>query len=67
MTDVRIIQQGSMVGLHMLTDEAEAWFADNVASEPYQWMGKILWVDQRTALPVVEGLQAAGLTAEVDG
>jgi hypothetical protein len=66
MTDVRIIQQGSMVGLHMLTDEAEAWFADNVATQPWQWMGKILWVDQRMAEAVVEGLQAEGLTAQTD-
>jgi len=60
-TDVRVIDSGSLVGLHILTDEAEAWIADNVASEGWQWMGNILWVDHRMAGPVIEGMQAGGL------
>jgi hypothetical protein len=61
MADVRVIQNGSMIGLHMLTDDAEAWMADNVATEPWQWMGKILWVDYRMAGAVIEGMQDENL------
>ena len=64
MSDVRVIQDGSMVGLHMLTDDAEGWVADNVATEPWQWMGKILWVDHRMAGAVIEGMQAEGLALD---
>lgn len=66
MADIRIIRSGSMIGLHMLSDRAEAWVDDNVDSKPYQWMGKILWADARFGETVIEGMQAAGLTASTD-
>jgi hypothetical protein len=61
MTDVRVIQEASLVGLQALTDEARSWVADNVASEPWQWLGSVLWVDARMAVAVIEGMQADGL------
>lgn len=61
MSDVRVLKDGAMVGLEMLTDEAEAWVADNVATQPWQWLGKVLWIDERLSVAVVEGMQAEGL------
>lgn len=61
MSDVRIINDGTLVGLHPISDEAAQWVDDNVHSESWQWLGRILWVDHRMALPVIEGMADAGL------
>jgi len=65
MADVRVINDGTMVGLHVMSDEAENWVSKNVASEPWQWLGRILWLDARMAAPVINGMQEEGLDLDV--
>jgi hypothetical protein len=61
MRQVDIIDQGTLVGFSPRTEEAKQWFADNVASEGWQWMGSTLWVDHRMAGPLIDGLAGEGL------
>lgn len=65
MTDVRIIDQGTLIGLKPVTEAATAWFADNVESSDWQWMHDTLWVDQRYVRDLLDGIVNAGLTLEV--
>ena len=66
MIDVRVIRSSGKVGLHVVTDDAENWVAKNLASEPWQWMGRILWLDARVAAAVIPQMQVVGLTMEED-
>lgn len=61
MSDVRIINEGTLIGVHPLTAEASQWIDENVQSEVWQWTGKILWVDHRMAGDLINGMVAAGL------
>jgi hypothetical protein len=55
--DVFFHRDGSgMAGFEPVTKEASAWFARNVASEAWQWLGNVLWVDSRFARELVGGL-----------
>jgi hypothetical protein len=65
MTDVTIISAaGSLVGFTVRTDEALRWFADNVASDGWQWMGSTIWIDHRYAHAITDGIAGAGLTVD---
>lgn len=59
--DCEFTRDGSMIGLFPRSDAAEAWIADNVESEPWQWLGPILWIDHRTAGAIAAGMAADGL------
>jgi hypothetical protein len=59
--DVRIINQGSMVGFVPITTAAQAWFDEHVHSEGWQWLGNALWVDHRYARDLTAGLADAGM------
>jgi hypothetical protein len=62
-TDVTIIgTAGSLVGFTVRTNEAREWFADNVASDGWQWMGSTIWIDHRYAPAIADGISEAGLT-----
>jgi len=61
MSDVTVIDQGTLVGFTPVSDLAQEWFADNVASEGWQWMGPTLWVDHRLAQRLLEGILGEGL------
>jgi hypothetical protein len=63
MRQVDIIDQGTLVGFNPRTEEAKQWFADNVTSEGWQWMGSTLWVDHRMAGPLIDGLAREGLVS----
>jgi hypothetical protein len=47
-----------------VSDAAQEWFADNVASEPWQWLGPVLYVEHRLAESLIDGLASAGLVVE---
>jgi hypothetical protein len=47
MSDVRLYDQGSVVGFLPRTESAEEWIAENVQAEPHQRPGLILWVEAR--------------------
>ena len=61
MTDVTLLDQGSLIGFKPISDAAQEWFADNVHSEDWQWFGEVLWVDQRLARDLIAGIIDAGL------
>jgi hypothetical protein len=65
MTDVTIINEGTLVGFQLNTKAARDWFAANVGAEGWQWMGTTLWVDHRYAHPLAEGIDSSDLTLEV--
>ena len=62
--DIRIHQDGSMVGLEIVSDTAKTWVDENVDSEGYQWLGNTLWVEARFAGTVAHGAINDGLTVE---
>lgn len=61
MKHLSILDRGSLVGFYPHSDEAKQWIADNVASESWQWMGSVLWVDHRPAQDLINALQQEGL------
>jgi hypothetical protein len=64
--DIRVLDDGTVVGFQPLTESARDWVAKHVAAEPWQWMGEILWVDHRLANMLATGMAEAGLALEVD-
>ena len=63
-TDIRIRDQGTLIGFEPVSDEAIEWINDNVFSEPWQWLGPTLWVEHRLAQELAIVLVAAGLNVE---
>jgi hypothetical protein len=59
--DVQRHFDGVMVGFEPRTDAARAWFDEHVQSEPWQWLGRVLWLDMRMAVPLADGIREAGL------
>lgn len=57
---VAVTSHGSVVTFTPLTEEAKAWFDENVQSEGWQWIGASLGVDHRMANLLAEGLVAEG-------
>ena len=48
-TDVLVHDEGTSVQLIPLTQRATEWIDQNVACEPYQWLGRSPCVDHRFA------------------
>jgi hypothetical protein len=65
MTDVTIINEGSLIGFQLNTLAARQWFEKNVGADGWQWMGTTLWVDRRYAHPLADGIAEAGLNLEI--
>ena len=61
MADVRLIDAGSMVGFQALTDEATDWLDENVEAGGYQHLGSVLYLDNRDAVRIVDGMCDYGL------
>ena len=59
-TDIRIIDDGSLIGFKPVSEECLDWINENVESAGWQWMGNTLWVDHRMAGPLLDGIIAAG-------
>lgn len=64
--DVEVIACGSVWGFRPLTSRASGWFADSVHSEPWQWMGPVLYVDWHMAGYLLHAIHGAGLVTEED-
>ena len=60
--DIMIMRSGTLYGFKPVSPDAVAWFHDNVASDGWQWLGSVLWVDQRCAEPLAELCVHAGFT-----
>ena len=60
--DVRIEREGNIFMVEFCSDQAKAWQEENLETEPYQWLGKRLAVDQHYAAGIVEQMQQYGLT-----
>lgn len=60
-TDVQIINEGTIVLFRPLTDQARAWIEENVQTEPWQWFGGGLCVEHRYAHDLADGMERDGL------
>jgi hypothetical protein len=60
MADIRVINDGTLIGFRMLTEAARNWVDDNVQSEGWQWLGTTLYVDHRMAGGLIDGMIDAG-------
>ena len=60
--DFRFTNHGSVTILTPLTEAAQAWLDENVGDDETQyWAGGVV-IEPRYAEPILEGLQADGLT-----
>ncbi len=62
--DVSTDLQGTIFAFHVNTPAGREWFAENVETESWQWLGNTLGVEPRYAERIVQGLQDAGLTVD---
>ena len=62
MADFRVHNQGSVVGFTPVSGAARAFIEDEVASEPWQWLGSTLWVDWRAAQGLVDFIGENGFS-----
>lgn len=58
--DIHVENHGSLFLLHMETNAAREWIADNVSSEYQVWCGAIV-VEPRYVQDIVAGAREAGL------
>ena len=65
MTDVTLIDAGSVVGLKPETPEAAQWLDDNVLCEEFMYLGSVLYVDNRNVLRIIDGMHDDGLIVGV--
>lgn len=61
MTDIHVVPDSTLVGIQPMTPAASEWINENVVAEGYQWLGNILWIEARYALPLLRGAHDAGL------
>jgi hypothetical protein len=59
--DVYVYQDHRSIGFLPTSPRAREWFARNADSEPGQWLGRVLWVDHRIAVPLFDAVVEAGL------
>jgi hypothetical protein len=60
MTDFQIADHGSIIAIKPVSAAARIWVDENVASEPWQWLGGALCVDARCARGLVNEIAAEG-------
>lgn len=58
--DVLVRDEGTLWVFNPLTSAAQEWFAENVQSEPWQWLGTSLVVEHRFAIVLIQGIEHAG-------
>ncbi len=66
MTDVLLLDQGTLIGFTPASEAAQDWFLHHVQSEDWQWLGSTLWVDQRLARDLLEGIVNVPLTVGIN-
>lgn len=59
--DIRVENEGSIFVLRPLTETGEEWICENLASEPWQWLGNALCIEHRFAYEIVTGMKNDGL------
>lgn len=64
MTDIRVRNEGSIIMLDPLTDDAKIWIDENVQVEAYQVFGGSVAVEHRYVDAIIEGAQDAGLVVQ---
>lgn len=60
MSDFQIAYHGSIVSIKPVSEAARTWVHENVASEPWQWLGDALCVDIRCAIILVDEIAVEG-------
>ena len=63
--DIRLHDQGTLIGFTLISDTAREFFTENVYSEDWQWLGPTLWVDQREARNLIQAVIDQGFRLEV--
>ena len=59
--DVHVINHGSVVAFHLISQNAKTFVDENVQAEGWQFMGDALCVDHRFAGDLAEGMRENGL------
>jgi hypothetical protein len=60
MPDFLITDHGSIIMIAPVSDGALVWLDENVASEPWQWLGSALCVDHHCAGDLIDAIATAG-------
>jgi hypothetical protein len=60
MPDFLIADHGSIITIAPVSEAARQWLDENVASEPWQWLGGALSVEHRCASDLMDAIEAAG-------
>ena len=55
--DVQIVNHGSVVAFHLLSQNAKTFVNENVQAEDWQFMGNALCVDHRFAESLAEAMR----------
>lgn len=61
MPDLRTRFHGSVVTITPETDRGRQWMEENLATEPWQWLGNSLGVEWRFADDIITGAVGDGL------
>ena len=62
--DVRVANHGTISMFTPLTEAAEAWVAEHLQLEDWQYLGKSFSVEHRYARDLATGMQGDGLVVE---
>jgi hypothetical protein len=54
--DIRLIDAGSLVGFLPATKIGHDWIEAHLDPEPWQYLGSTLYVDQRCARDIMQGM-----------
>ncbi len=65
MRDFLIADHGSIISIRPISNAAMKWIDENVASEPWQWLGGALCVDHRYARDLTDEIAAAGFVVAI--
>ena len=59
--DIRIFNQGTLIGFHPVSECGKAWLEEHVEAPDWSRMGGVIWSDHRMAQPIIDGAEADGL------
>lgn len=63
MVDIKIYDDGSIIGFLPVTDKAREWIDDNILDDP-PYLGNMLCVERRYAGDIDTGMRESGLVLE---
>jgi hypothetical protein len=61
MIDIQTIQNGNLVGFQPNTDAGRDWLREEVQTERWMWLGRVLYVDCRQAPTLIEAAICDGI------